>query len=80
VRQERYAGSAMNPPRLRRVTSRPLELAGAIGSARSEAPALAGLGRCTATDGHTARVKAPVPERMFCAHGLTYAYCFSRHS
>ena len=22
----------------------------------------------------------PAPERMFCEHGLTYAYCFSRHS
>lgn len=35
-----------------------LELAGAIGSARSEAPALAGLGRCAATVRHTARAKA----------------------
>jgi hypothetical protein len=22
----------------------------------------------------------PAPERMFCEHRLTYAYCFSRHS
>ena len=58
MRQGRYTGSAVKPAEAEACHQQALELAGAIGSARSEAPALAGLGRCAATAGHTARAKA----------------------
>jgi hypothetical protein len=59
---------ARRPPSRSRLSSEPaeaeayhqqaLELARAIGSARDEADALAGLGRCAAADGHTTQAKA----------------------